>query len=203
MNRITNKPSIDALCGFEDQEGFLLDQCLVFTSGFFMSLFLLLHYTSVNYSSHTKFHYTKAPAKTAPSYLSLYPLQSVVPIITLYLYIILVNTKHQSSKKPSWSSKPHKASILGLFVIPPLYFMYFNFSVFHLSTILLFSLISCKLFNHQLSTLYNTIHPLFQSLHYTLFHYTNHYYLTIYNTTILLYNNLLFQLSNPHYTNHQ
>ena len=32
MNRITNKPSIDALCGFEDQEGFLLDQCLVFTS---------------------------------------------------------------------------------------------------------------------------------------------------------------------------
>ena len=29
---ITNKPSIDALCGFEDQEGFLLDQCLVFTS---------------------------------------------------------------------------------------------------------------------------------------------------------------------------
>ena len=25
MNGITNKPSIDALCGFEDQEGFLLD----------------------------------------------------------------------------------------------------------------------------------------------------------------------------------
>ena len=25
MNRITNKPSIDALWGFEDQEGFLLD----------------------------------------------------------------------------------------------------------------------------------------------------------------------------------
>lgn len=32
MRGITNKPSIDALCGFEDQEGFLLDQCLVFTS---------------------------------------------------------------------------------------------------------------------------------------------------------------------------
>ena len=25
MRGITNKPSIDALCGFEDQEGFLLD----------------------------------------------------------------------------------------------------------------------------------------------------------------------------------
>ena len=32
MNGIANKPSIDALVGFEDQEGFLLDQCLVFTS---------------------------------------------------------------------------------------------------------------------------------------------------------------------------
>ena len=168
-----------------------------------MSLFLLLHYTLVNYSHYTNFHYTKAPAKTAPSYFPLYTLQFVVPIITLYLYIILVNTKHQSSKKPSWSSKPHKASILDLFVIPPLYFMYFNFIIFHLFTILLFSLIYCKLFNHQLSTLYNTTDPLFQSLHYTPFHYTNvpfsHYIILLYNYTLFYY----FNYPIPHYTNYQ
>ena len=138
-----------------------------------MSLFLLLHYTSVNYSTHTKFHYTKAPAKTAPSYFPLYTLQSVVPIITLYLYIILVNTKHQSSKKPSWSSKPHKASILDLFVILFMYFMYFNFSIFTFSIILPISLIYCKLSTVPLSSLYNTTVSLFLLLHYTPFHYTN------------------------------
>ena len=168
-----------------------------------MSLFQSLHYTSVNYSNYTKFHYSKAPAKTAPSYFSLYPLQSVVPIITLSPYIILVNTKHQSSKKPSWSSKPHKASILGLFVIPLLYFMYFNFSVFLSFTILLFSLIYCKLFNHQLSTLYILTTQLFQSLHYTLFHYTNvpfsHYIILLYYYTIIYY----FNHSFPHYTSYQ
>ena len=167
-----------------------------------MSLFQSLHYTSVNYSHYTNFHYTITPAKTAPSYFSLYPLQSVVPIITLSPYIILVNTKHQSSKKPSWSSKPHKASILGLFVIPLLYFMYFNFSISPLFTILLFSLIYCKLFNIPLSTLYILTTQLFQSLHYTLFHYTNvpfsHYIILLYYYTLFYY----FNYPIPHCTNH-
>lgn len=164
-----------------------------------MSLFLLLHYTSVNYSTHTKFHYTKAPAKTAPSYFPLHPLQSVVPIITLYLYIILVNTKHQSSKKPSRSLKPHKASILGLFVILFMYFMYFNFIIFHLS---------------HYST--NT-HYLLQAFHYAILQPLQYYtsvvpitalYICIlysYRSTIIyyttsLYNSLLFQLLNYYYT---
>ena len=145
----------------------------------------------------------KLQQKTAPSYFSLYPLQSVVPIITLSPYIILVNTKHQSSKKPSWSSKPHKASILGLFVIPFLYFMYFNFSIFLFSTILPIPLIYCKLFNHQLSTLYILTTQLFQSLHYTPFHYTNdpfsHYIILLYYYTLFYY----FNHSFPHYTSYQ
>ena len=78
-----------------------------------------------------------------------------------------------------------------------MYFMYFNFSIFHSLAILLFPTIYCKLFNIPLFTLYNTTDPLFQSLHYTLFHYKIIYYSTIYNTTTLLYNNLLFQLLNP------
>ena len=122
-----------------------------------MSLFLLLHYTSVNYFTIYFSTIQKLPAKTAPSYFPLYHLQSVVPIITLYLYKLLVNTKHQSSKKPSWSSKPHKASILGLFAIPFMYFMYFNFSILHL-------------FHHSTNTPY-----LLQAFYYTTFQPLQYY----------------------------
>ena len=159
-----------------------------------MLLFLLLHYTSVNYSTIQMYH----PATLAPSYFPLHPLQSVVPIITLYLYIILVNAKHQSSKKPSRSSKPHKASILGLFVIPFMYFMYFNFSnfnPFHHSTNTRYLLQAFHYATFQplqyytsvvpITTLY--IFPLYICIPYS------HRSTIIYYTTPL-YNSLLFQL---------
>ena len=146
----------------------------------------------------------KLPAKTAPSYFPLHHLQSVVPITTLYLYIILVNTKHQSSKKPSWSSKPHKASILGLFVILFMYFMYFNFSnISPFPPFYQYPLFIASFLLYHFQTF--TILQIRCSNYYTIHFSTIQMFSlpTIYNTTIPLYNSLLFQLLSPYYTNYQ
>ena len=133
-----------------------------------MSLFLLLHYTSVNYSTHTKFHPYKSSSKNCTKLFPFTP--SIIRCSNHYTIPLQSLPGLQNLIRRQYS-------VYSWFLPCTLCISISHF--FTLSTILPIPIIYYKLSTIPLFNLYNAIHPLFQSLHYTPFHYTSVYYTPI------------------------